>query len=763
MEFEAPRCWDRLTTMAPAAIQVPQVVAETINSFCPPGLSVARMGPNIGLHRGASKTPFASFVYYGPDSVLGIMVAIWRIAFSEKVQPVTNINTAPDDEATKSLSNALEILGWSRALDPTEFARSYLMIEQQTLAEAREAMAQAEKTTKRDREGFAELEALMQEINGIVRASGRARDSQTSVSVIKEAFAELAEIKGLILASGRTMNNLSAPQVLRADIDVIAQAYFSAGFGPSPHPLLDVPMPTPGDVAAALDKTRRRGDALHALGWDGTGDPETWAKHHAANCRAKSATDLIDATIEPDPFKPKIGDVYEFGHPFPQRLVIEDAPSSSDFRVRFRIDGGDSSLTSVRAFHLLLAGFRGLRGVGRVIETASPMPDALDLLRGLSAAGWSVEELPDGTYGLTPPVEIKADARVLKQQVARDGSQTQAEIERLMEHERRTVVRVPLGAVVSNDMGGHGDDFQILVEREARMRSACLKVLKPMSDESTLDLVKRLAASLKAMAARLAATERRIAEARGEIAMLRDRDEVSRLDRTTKAAWMQSSPLDCLDASPEIRCWPATGIVIPGSAGPVLTIMPEDGGDVAIVHMEDVAVWLKTYNASVAATKEDEARILCSDCGDLHVRREDCPVERHWTDCPKCFQRNGPDTDDCVAFHCSGCGHDYVPAHGDVMVAEYSCAVVVTVLAVKNRVLIQGQKWTSEDPGFNATSVSLHDDDPRFGLGQQLASSGPQRNMGLGDRKGAWTWRGTIGKMGWMGEWTSAEHLPKQL
>jgi hypothetical protein len=56
-----------------------------------------------------------------------------------------------------------------------------------------------------------------------------------------------------------------------------------------------------------------------------------------------------------------------------------------------------------------------------------------------------------------------------------------------------------------------------------------------------------------------------------------------------------------------------------------------------------------------------KASIMCSDCGELHVTREDCPSARHWTDCPKCFQRNGPDTDDCVAFHCSGCGHDYVP------------------------------------------------------------------------------------------------------
>jgi hypothetical protein len=36
---------------------------------------------------------------------------------------------------------------------------------------------------------------------------------------------------------------------------------------------------TPGGIASALDKARRRGDALRALGWDGLVDPETWARH----------------------------------------------------------------------------------------------------------------------------------------------------------------------------------------------------------------------------------------------------------------------------------------------------------------------------------------------------------------------------------------------------------------------------------------------------------------------------------------------------
>ena len=61
---------------------------------------------------------------------------------------------------------------------------------------------------------------------------------------------------------------------------------------------------------------------------------------------------LIDTNITPDPFDPQTGDVYEFGAPFVQRLVIEDAPSNEDPRVRYRIDGGtDSNLTSVAQFH----------------------------------------------------------------------------------------------------------------------------------------------------------------------------------------------------------------------------------------------------------------------------------------------------------------------------------------------------------------------------------------------------------------------------
>lgn len=79
---------------------------------------------------------------------------------------------------------------------------------------------------------------------------------------------------------------------------------------------------------------------------------------------------LINTDIKPDPFDPQTGDVYQYGAPpFVQRLVVEDAPTREDPRVRYRIDGGtDSNLTTVAQFHRHLAGLTDLHGVGRVRE-----------------------------------------------------------------------------------------------------------------------------------------------------------------------------------------------------------------------------------------------------------------------------------------------------------------------------------------------------------------------------------------------------------
>lgn len=89
------------------------------------------------------------------------------------------------------------------------------------------------------------------------------------------------------------------------------------------------------------------------------------------------------------------------------------------------------------------------------------------------------------------------------------------------------------------------------------------------------------------------------------------------------------------------------------------------------------------------------------------------------------------------------------------------CTGNVTVRINKDRVIVKGQTWTSDDPNFKAWDVSLHDDDPRFGWGPQPRDGNPQ-TMELGARTGTWTWKGSMGGFGdikWQGTWTAE---PKQ-
>ena len=96
---------------------------------------------------------------------------------------------------------------------------------------------------------------------------------------------------------------------------------------------------------------------------------------------AVEAVNLINTDAKPDPFQPQRGDVYEFGAPFPQRLVVEDPPTAEDPRIRYRVDGGcDSNLTSLDRFHLHLAGLSGLKGLGRVREFQPLEPGDVDRL-----------------------------------------------------------------------------------------------------------------------------------------------------------------------------------------------------------------------------------------------------------------------------------------------------------------------------------------------------------------------------------------------
>ena len=55
-----------------------------------------------------------------------------------------------------------------------------------------------------------------------------------------------------------------------------------------------------------------------------------------------------------------------------------------------------------------------------------------------------------------------------------------------------------------------------------------------------------------------------------------------------------------------------------------------------------------------ALTTEDRAKVL-----GVVWPPADEPVESGPWDCPKCGQRNGPVTDDCKGFTCTGCGHMY--------------------------------------------------------------------------------------------------------
>lgn len=683
--------------------------------------------------------------------------------------------------------------------------------------------------------------------------------------------------------------------------------------------------------------------------------------------------DLIDTTIQPDPFKPQAGDVYEFGHPFTQRLVVEDAPSVGDFRVRFRIDGGDSSLTSVRAFHLLLAGFRGLRGIGRVVEMTaenaavwarskraeraeehanpdlapfanlsvadiahvawlcgygpgdepmqvfklaaaraaewqeiegatrqiamanpgSPLkvPAVVSKLIGehaatvakahradcaLEALGWDGEKDPlawsrtarepackalgiptDSTFTLPEIVAdlaakaLEADGRpnvslwtvqaaltklagspgrglcaelvaeaigLMREDVAAlpeadplaytlhralqrgvsvgmswsgkaddeqhakacaevdNGGRRTVQQAQEFEQQAVTNLRRALGAKPYTKV----DDFEILVDREVRMRSACLEVLDPMSDESTLDLVERLATSLKAMAARLAATERRIADSDNAVQALtslgwpRDTDPREWASMLARMA-LQDGRDQAATRESDLR----------------QQLAARDGthglSELALLFVEDaVKSALKIRTDCATETEAELERFLRreqhvldreSDLQDVDLIRQrvaTCPYcdawEWHQADVARLRAEIAMlrDNDEVICpdrttkaawmlpkanpsatvpdhlWAVERFGDDADALHGTAMARTKVADLVVTVLVVKSRIVVQKQKWTSEYPDFDAASVSLQDDDPRFSSG-----------MGLGDRAGTWTWRGTTsGTTEWAGEWT---------
>jgi AraC-like DNA-binding protein len=150
-------------------------------------------------------------------------------------------------------TEALKSLGWHGAGDPREWA------------DAKRLEIERELAAERDRQ-FAALSGAKADL-----AAARHEASQQQQRAVK----------------------------LEAGVETIAAAYYKAGFGPSPT--------TPAAIAAALGKARERGDALNALGWDGKGDPESWAKNEAglreaagSDIRAHRAKAERDAKIRGD-------------------------------------------------------------------------------------------------------------------------------------------------------------------------------------------------------------------------------------------------------------------------------------------------------------------------------------------------------------------------------------------------------------------------------------------------------------------------------
>lgn len=259
-------------TAIPASIPPPQAVVELINSHCPPSFSVSSVGTSVSLYRGASKTPLAAFSYTGPDSVIGVTVAIWRIALAEKAQPVTNITNvsnslaAADIEEMKARGDALEILGWPGACDPTAWARSYLNIEQVTLAEARQEAALAAEKLRTSETVRSSVSADLEQIWAAFTVA-EGRDEPASASSIAE----------FILAQE------GAKEALKAALAAEDKERARAEKAKSRIRILE------SEATALRDSEQRAVDAsvearvaLKSLGWDEVQHPiQVWARQRA--------------------------------------------------------------------------------------------------------------------------------------------------------------------------------------------------------------------------------------------------------------------------------------------------------------------------------------------------------------------------------------------------------------------------------------------------------------------------------------------------
>ena len=113
----------------------------------------------------------------------------------------------------------------------------------------------------------------------------------------------------------------------------------------------------------------------------------------------------------------------------------------------------------------------------------------------------------------------------------------------------------------------------------------------------------------------------------------------------------------------------------PGEEDRTVVVQGWRSGDHYTIKAKDLPPWVAAWNLGVevtvnrhrvvgyrydktsrltALTTEDRAKVL-----GVVWPPADEPVESGPWDCPKCGQRNGPVTDDCKGFTCTGCGHMY--------------------------------------------------------------------------------------------------------
>jgi hypothetical protein len=81
--------------------------------------------------------------------------------------------------------------------------------------------------------------------------------------------------------------------------------------------------------------------------------------------------------------------------------------------------------------------------------------------------------------------------------------------------------------------------------------------------------------------------------------------------RDVHEASRRDPAMECVDATPSIRCTPSPGCVFRTSAGLVLTIDPLDGGDCPTVNLSDVSEWLAEHDPRPGAPlRGEDARRL---------------------------------------------------------------------------------------------------------------------------------------------------------